>query len=639
MPWLEGHVVDSIIPAYAGDEPYVFVSYAHSDGVFVMDQIRWLHSQGVPVWYDEGISPGLNWPEELANAIEAAAIVLLFVSPRSVVSEHCVRETTFAISRRKPLLAVHIEPTELPAGLELSIADKQAIMHSTLGVDAYETKLLSALSGYLGGGANKTAPSPRAAAYVASAGKPAVAVLPFKLRSRNPKDDYLSVALADALITFLGGNEQLAVRPWSAVERYTSPSVDPLAAARELNVRHVIEGSLQKIDTRIRVHTKLWTNGEPGLSHTQDGDMNNLFELQDELAERIASALGLGESLEREQPPTHNPAAYQLYLQGVDRLTRLNRWDTRTGVEMLKQVVRLDPDFSEAWGRLAASSLEMALSFEPADPQWYELAEDAIHKTLELEPTNNYAHFAHGRLLWSPAKGYQNRPALRALGRALKIQPGMIHARIWHALILTHVGLLDEAVANLGTALELAPDDPLTHFGLGHAAMYAGDMEASIVHHERSLMLEPNHQYTNLFFALMWAYAEDLPRANQALAAARQLIGEDPMLTSTEAVIHASAGEAEAARVTITRALEQLESHGSPVHTHHIFHGAAAVYAKIGMTAEALAMIDKTINSGLPNYPMFRGDPHFADIREEPAFQSMLSGLQRDWTDYHREFG
>ena len=164
-------------------------------------------------------------------------------------------------------------------------------------------------------------------------------------------------------------------------------------------------------------------------------------------------------------------------------------------------------------------------------------------------------------------------------------------------------------------------------------------MEESIVHHERSLSLEPNHQYTNLFLAYMWAYADDHQRATQALATARQLIGEDPMLTSTEALIQARAGEPEAALVTITRALEQLDSHGSPVHTHHIWHGAAAVYAQIGMSVEALDMIDNSIKGGLPNYPLFRTDPHFSGIREEPAFQSMLSGLKRDWKDYQREFG
>ena len=631
-------MADPIIPAYAGDEPYVFVSYAHSDGAFVLEQIRWLNEQGIPVWYDEGISPGQNWPEELAKAIEAATAMVLFVSPRSVESEHCIREATFAISRRKPVLAVHIEPTELPPGLELSIADKQAIMLSGLDTATYQSKVLTTLTAYLHGGAPDVAPQATTTTAITAVGKPAVAVLPFKLRSRNPKDDYLGVALADALITFLGGDEQLAVRPWNAVERYARASLDPLAVMRELNVKHLVEGSLQKIDTRIRVHLKLWTDGEQAMSHTHDGDMNNLFELQDEMAERIAAALGLGDGKERERPPTQNSAAYDLYLQGVDRLTRLNRWDTRTGVEMLKQVVRLDPEFSEAWGRLASSSLEMALSFEPNDPQWYQLGEEAIHKTLELEPTNTYAHYAHGRLLWSPTKGYQHRPALRAMGRALKIQPSMIHARNWHALILMHIGLMDDAVASLKTSLELAPDDPLTHFGFGHAALYAGNMEESIVHHERSMSLEPNHQYTNLFMAYMWAYSGELERAYQALAAARQLIGEDPMLTSTEALIQARAGEPEAARVTITRALEQLESHGSPVHTHHIWHGAAAVYAQIGMTAEALDMVDKTIKGGLPNYPLFRTDPHFSSIREEPAFQSMLSGLKRDWQDYQREF-
>jgi len=85
-------------PAHTGDEPYVFVSYAHEDAGLVLPEIAWLEAHGVRVWWDEGITPGaVSWRAELAGAIRDSAVLLYFVTPRSVRSEHCVREVGVAL--------------------------------------------------------------------------------------------------------------------------------------------------------------------------------------------------------------------------------------------------------------------------------------------------------------------------------------------------------------------------------------------------------------------------------------------------------------------------------------------------------------------------------------------------------------
>ena len=89
--------VDLPFPAYKGDQPYIFVSYAHQDSADVYPDITWLHQRGFNVWYDEGIPPGEVWREELARSIEDCAAALYFVSPRSVTSENCLKEVNFAL--------------------------------------------------------------------------------------------------------------------------------------------------------------------------------------------------------------------------------------------------------------------------------------------------------------------------------------------------------------------------------------------------------------------------------------------------------------------------------------------------------------------------------------------------------------
>jgi adenylate cyclase len=217
------------------------------------------------------------------------------------------------------------------------------------------------------------------------------------------------------------------VRPTSAVERYAKQAVDPLRAARELNVQIVAEGSIQKSGTRLRVHIQAWNviEGTTLYSAKHDTEIHELFSLQDELSSKLAAAFGLKQPHEKNRatPPTDNPHAYELFLRAADRLARLNRWDTRTAIEMLERAVQLDPGFPDAWARLAEACVLIGSTQEP-NPRWLKRANEAIRKALALDRHNAEAHCARGRLLWTPAQKFKNRPALRALREALHINPG-----------------------------------------------------------------------------------------------------------------------------------------------------------------------------------------------------------------------
>lgn len=141
-------------PAYDGDEPYVFVCYAHADSRIVYPEIRWLRDQGINLWYDEGISPGAEFPERLGSAILGASLVLYYVSPGSVDSRHCRDEVYFALDRQTPVLASHLSATQMPAGLALSTGTIQALMRFEMRLPEYRKKLISGISSLLESSAN-----------------------------------------------------------------------------------------------------------------------------------------------------------------------------------------------------------------------------------------------------------------------------------------------------------------------------------------------------------------------------------------------------------------------------------------------------------------------------------------------------
>ena len=131
--------------AYSGDQPYIFVSYAHEDASVVYPEMKWLRDQGFNIWYDEGISPGTVWRTELADSIMGAGLFLFFITPRSANSGNCEKEVNFAIDHDTPVLTVHLEQTELPSGMELALSSNQGILKQDLPEQDYREKLLSSV--------------------------------------------------------------------------------------------------------------------------------------------------------------------------------------------------------------------------------------------------------------------------------------------------------------------------------------------------------------------------------------------------------------------------------------------------------------------------------------------------------------
>lgn len=115
-------------PAYEGSASYVFISYAHKDTEPVFRVVEELQRQGIRIWYDEGIAPGSEWPENVATHLYNAGMVIAFITPRSMESENCRREINFALSKKKPFLSVVLEETKMPMGMEMQLSARQSIL-------------------------------------------------------------------------------------------------------------------------------------------------------------------------------------------------------------------------------------------------------------------------------------------------------------------------------------------------------------------------------------------------------------------------------------------------------------------------------------------------------------------------------
>jgi TolB-like protein/Tfp pilus assembly protein PilF len=402
--------MDRPFPAYKGNEQYIFVSYAHADDSHVYQEIQWLHQQGFNLWYDEGISPGSEWHSELAESIENASLFLYFITPRSVKSDHCQREVHFAIDRKIPVLAVHLEAAEMSPGLDFSLGSTQAIIRYELADQEYRAKLLAGTSDHIQRGIARE-PATRspmrsrknatilalalvgllAAAVIAlvstnqgddpntadtihqastknSVDQPQtsirsnwIAVLPFRTVSAASGDTsaLLAEGVTGDLISALSDLGTFSVSSHGAVRAYIDSSSSPPQISADMGVRYLVEGRVQISQGHTRVGVTLvdGVTGKTLWEETKSYASQNHLQIQDDVARFVTRALDI-ELLRFEGERVRNLAIDNM--QAWDHwVSAMRVWDNPTRENFLsaindhRRALALDPNYVLSLGQLA----------------------------------------------------------------------------------------------------------------------------------------------------------------------------------------------------------------------------------------------------------------------------------------------
>ena len=466
-----------------------------------------------------------------------------------------------------------------------------------------------------------------------------VAVLPFVNMSSDPDQEFFGDGMAEELINALTRIEGLRVIARTSAFSFKGTKADIATIGERLGVAAVVEGSVRRSGDRLRITAQLVdvAGGHHLWSESYDRQLTDVFELQDEIAGTIVRTIRPKLMHEGRLVPrgTESLEAYELYLRANERILRLERWQIRTAIEMLRDATELDPDYADAWARLGAAFAAMGFAVD-GDPRWSAQAEEAIGRALALDPNCAEAHLAHGRLLWSPGRGFQNREALCALEKALELQPGSYDSRYWQTVILSHVGLLEEARESLSEARAAQPEDWTGLTAEAWLALFEGRFEAAGEWIDRSLHVAPTHRFVLINVPPIRLYLDDLEAAESAIRRGRSLTGDDPIFDASEALLWAKRGEQERAERALAQALEERPSLG---HTHHTWHYAAAAYAVLGQPEQAAAQLRAAMNHGLPNLDAFANDPHIAPHRDHPEMKRLFADLASEDASYRRDFG
>ena len=287
-----------------------------------------------------------------------------------------------------------------------------------------------------------------------------IAVLPFENLSRDPDNAYFAIGVQDEILTRLAKVAELKVISRTSTQRYQSSPANLREIAQQLGVAHILEGSVQRAAGSVRVNVQLIRADTDAhlWAETYDRKLAEIFQVQSEIALRIASALEAKltgqERREIGTVGTNDPQAYDAYLRGLALDTAQSREETQASLDSFRRAVELDPNFAQAWAALANRESFKYFSNNRTADQWAK-AQQAMEKALQLQPEASESHAAAGSFYYYCPQDFDR--ALEWLGKARARAPNNAFVLMLTGAVKRRQGKLDESIELMRQAVIFDP--------------------------------------------------------------------------------------------------------------------------------------------------------------------------------------
>lgn len=417
-----------------------------------------------------------------------------------------------------------------------------------------------------------------------------VAVLYFENLSSAKEDEYLRDGMTEDIITELANIRNLKVFPRPALLPYRDKPVTAPQVGRELNAAYVLGGSLRRSGNRLRITAQLveTNTGHALWARRFDREMDDVFEVQDEIARSIAQAFRINLSPQEEQKiaskPTQNSLAYDYYLRGR---SYARRESLEFALQMYEQAIKLDPNFALAHAGIAYIC-GIIHEVREHDRKWVERGEAACNQALQLDPNLAEALVARARISYSQRK---HEEAIEFAKRAIALKPDCdgVYNVLGRAYFAS--GRFQEATELIDKAIEANGDDYNVFVPIVNSLQCLGRTEELARYREMEI---------------------------RSLEHQLELVPEDVRARSLLAADYASLGRAEDAvrHLEMTVALRPNDS--------NILYNAACSYAVLGKRPEALDLLRRSLAAGYANFDWPRQDPDLNSIHADPEFLALF---------------
>ena len=660
-------------PPSAGNPRYAsidaFVSYASHDAPVANSIVETLEKQGLRCWIaPRNVPPGSHYADHIMSAISRAKVLVLVLSDSALGSKHVGKEVERASSKGRPIIALRTDAAPLTPAFEYFLGESQWIDAAAGGLAAVSATLVEAvrshadaapatgtiaapsaagrsdapqlgrrvisaaaavvavLLGFLVvdniwlskravGDRHVAASTPAAAPAAPAISEKSIAVLPFTDMSEKKDQEFFADGMTEEIINLLASVPDLHVSARTSSFSFKGKSSTIPEIAHALGVAHVLEGSVRKSGSQLRVTAQLVRadNGYHLWSQTYDRDLRDVFKLQDDIANAVVQALRItlmGGPLARQQGGTQNLAAYMLYLRARSVMTQNSKATLAAGREDLEQAIKLDPNFGLAWVWLASTYSIEAEAGYLTPQQGYErgrkLAQRALQLSPELAEACGLLSYVERTLDWDwPASERDAR-------RALALGPRDPEVLAWGGLLSMTLGHWDEADRRFRLALEVDPLNPYRHANVGMGLYGAGRFAEAESSFRKTLELAPDFAWGRLVLAKA-LLAQG--KAEAALAVLQRERDDEERLELLPSALHAVGRKAEA-----DAALQELIARFGGSSAYWV----AANYAQRGDYDRALHWLDRAYETRDTSLVEIVGETLFKNLADEPRFKAFL---------------
>jgi DNA-binding winged helix-turn-helix (wHTH) protein/TolB-like protein/Tfp pilus assembly protein PilF len=450
-----------------------------------------------------------------------------------------------------------------------------------------------------------------------------IAVLPLKSLIDEDGGKALGLGLTDALIVRLGGLQKINVPPLSAVRRYANSDKDALTAGRELKADAILDGTIQQSNGRLRVTIRLLNtdNGEQFWAGKFDESEADIFKLQDSIAAQIAESLAL--NFNHAIPPrsTENPEAYQAYLRGRFHFDKRAKADFKLSEEYFKLALEKDANYALAYAGLADIYALMASTKidQAKRDELYRQAAQSAEKALTIDERLADAHTSLGSI--KHTHGWDWKRAENYFRRALELNPNLINAHQWYALLLITLDRKEEAAGEINRAIEL---DALSSVVLRNAiAVYYQSRRytEALAILQKALELDPNIKKEFLFtrakiYLKQEKYQEAITEIESSYTP--EQIKEHSRTMFPLAVAYLHTGQLEKAQEYVKEMEKRVEKGDATAYW------LALVYADNGAKDKAVELLERSYEAHDDRLINLKTEPALDALRDNPRFEMIL---------------
>jgi DNA-binding winged helix-turn-helix (wHTH) protein/Tfp pilus assembly protein PilF len=452
-----------------------------------------------------------------------------------------------------------------------------------------------------------------------------LAVLPFTFLNPLASDESLGLGLADALITRLGQLRHTRVRPTSSIARFATQSLAPAAAGRALEVDAVITGTIRRAGSKVRVGVQLVAVRDDAVTWAErfDAESAGALELEDSIAERVATALTL--ALARgEQPPqalrqAANADAYEHYIRARYLIAKRTRESLVAAIASLDRAIAIDPAFALAHAALGEAWIQLgiraAVSQSMRPREVMPKARAAAERALALDEGLSEAHSSLGHVLFQYE--WKREEGMREMRRAIELNPNNQNAQHWYAMQLGGVGRFEEALVQIERARDIDPLAVIVHANIGFLLYRAGRLDDAVAKLRHTVAMEPTFVMTRYRLGLA---LEELAQYDEAIEQfeAMRPSADDPLGWTAIARTRALMGQTDEARRILADVQAIARTNYVPAAT------CASIYVALGELERAMEHLELAVEERAIIAMWLPWERHWCPLHSHPRFPRLL---------------